>query len=263
MAAHDGALAGAFGVVAVPLLWAVVGLPLGDVQRAVCGVAAAPFAVAAGVHGWRALATRRRVRRELRRAAAEWPTLCRELAAASRAGIDLHPLLQQLGYHEQATQRRLARSARRWSAKLWRHEAVVHAAAPTAPPVVAAVVVPRRVRLALDEPPLRENPSLRLVAGALLTVVCVLVMMHAGTRLWGWFLFGAAAGIGMFVGGFEAQRRRVRQQLEIDRALREWEQLATQAAVVLADGGSLVELLQRAGYRDYDVRQWLLRHLEA
>lgn len=77
--------------------------------------------------------------------------------------------------------------------------------------------------------------------------------------------FGAIAApvLGLLVGGIESEVRRVRQRREVERALREWDQLAAAAAATRAAGGSLVELLQSRGYRVYEVRQWLLRHLEA
>lgn len=232
-------------------------------QRAIPLAVGVVFLVAAAGHAHRALQTMRRVRAELQRASTEWPQLCRSLAAATVAGLDLGTILHQLGYHEAATQRRLARSARRWAGSVRRHELAepVPVASPAVPGPFAKRFV-RRVRLDLSEPPLPANPLVRILAGSLIAAICAIELCLLRSRLTAWFLFGFTMGVAMLLTGIEAQLRRVRQRREIDRARFSWHQLGTAMAAAAAAGDSLVGVLQQHGYRSFEVRQWLLRHFE-
>lgn len=259
----DRVLVWSFAAVAGPLFGVAAIAGLTSAQQLVTVLAAAPFAAASLAYGRRAWQRRRRVRRELQRAAAEWPALCIELAAAARAGIDLDRPLLQLGYAEAESRRRLGYLARQWGAKVWPHQ--VATGAPAAPAGAAAAPVAafsRRIRLELDAPSPLEEPALRVAGGVAIVVLCTAGMLQP-TRLVAWFCFGAVLGLGMGIVGVEAWVRRAQQRREVRRALHEWEDLAAAAAAARAEGGSVVELLQRRGYRVFEVRQWLLRHLEA
>jgi hypothetical protein len=260
---HDGAVAGALAAAAVPLLVAAAMPDLPATQRSIPLAVGVLFVLAAAKHARRALQTLRRVRAELHRAATEWPTLCRSLAAATVAGLDLSTILHQLGYHEPATQRRLGRSARRWAGSVQLRNEVrpgPAAGTPVLGPFAKRFV--RRVRLDLAEPPLPAHPLARIFVGSFLTATCGLELWLMRSRLIAWFLFGAMMGLGMLLGGIAAQLRRVRQRREIDRARGAWDQLGTAMAEAAAAGDSLVELLLQQGYRSFEVRQWLLRHFE-
>ena len=260
---HDGAVAGALAAAAVPMLVAATMPDLTAAQRSIPLAVGVVFLAAAARHAHRAMQTMRRVRTEMQRAATEWPELCRNLAAATVAGLDLGTILHQLGYHEAATQRRLARSARRWAGSVRRHELTepVPAASPTVPgPFVKRLA--RRVRLDLSEPSLPANPLVRILAGSLIAAICALELCLLRSRLTAWFLFGFTLGVAMLLTGIEAQLRRVRQRREIDRARFSWHLLGTAMAAAAAAGDSLVGVLQQHGYRSFEVRQWLLRHFE-
>ncbi|MFY9345050.1 MAG: hypothetical protein WAT39_21345, partial [Planctomycetota bacterium] len=180
---------------------------------------------------------------------------------------DLVVLLAARGYCEPGARQLLARRARHWGQRVERRRqqasitAGVVPVAVTASPVAPSVIAAPRARLEVGELPIERDPGMRTLAGALLTFVCAWMMLYVPTRLWAWLLFGAAAGTLMLLSAIDDARRLARQRREVARATSEWDTLRAAWAAARSEGRSLVELLQGRGYRDYDVRQWLLRQL--
>jgi hypothetical protein len=104
------------------------------------------------------------------------------------------------------------------------------------------------------------NPDVRCAVGLVVAVVGV-VLLFFPSRLMGWSLFLAMFGIGCFLSGLEQSNRQRRIDSEMQRAIRGWEDLRTDLASAAAEGRGTVRVLLDRGYREYEVRKWILSQL--
>lgn len=107
------------------------------------------------------------------------------------------------------------------------------------------------------------NPVLRLVFGVTMAVgATILILMPVRSQaLWWTILFGGM-GIAMVLSAVAQLLRRRFLRNELQRARGEWADLVAASVTARESGESLVRLLQRKGYREYFVRQWLAARLQ-
>jgi hypothetical protein len=250
----------AFFGIGVPALLAVWLAELPKALALSWGGAGFVFTLAGLALSLAVLRTRRGVDRELQRAAAEWPVLCRELAPVVAAGGDVDAVLAARGYRESLTRRFLVRRLHREYQRDLLRVGSPPAVRTPGLPVPRAPVAVARLALDLHDLPFERDPAARVWVGIGITLLS-LAFCTRDTRLWAWGEFGLFAGLMTLAVGLQDYVRLRRQRREVARAMAEWRTLRDELAVVQANAGNLALELQRRGYRSYEVRRWLQARL--
>lgn len=108
------------------------------------------------------------------------------------------------------------------------------------------------------------DPEARIAFGGLFVLGGIGMVWWApgqSGRLFAWFLFAVVLGIACVATGIEQLRRQARLGREMARAAAEWAALRAGIAATSARGGSAVRFLQGRGYREFEVRRWILHKL--
>lgn len=113
-----------------------------------------------------------------------------------------------------------------------------------------------------------DQPAFRIAVGVLCIATAVLMTLFGSsvTNGWnapfvGWYLFVLVVGIGCLGSGFAQLRRREVLEVEMRRAQAEWHALQDAVTAAEAQGRNVVRVLLDRGYREFEVRRWILHRL--
>ncbi|MBL8752411.1 MAG: hypothetical protein JNK15_03840 [Planctomycetes bacterium] len=105
----------------------------------------------------------------------------------------------------------------------------------------------------------------RIATGALATVVASVLTVQLWDLglLWKFPIAVGVFGFWLVVHGCGDLRRKRRLEAEVDRAGADWDELVRTVGAARGRGAPVARLLQERGYREFDVRQWMLREIDA